>query len=51
VLGPPLAAITQLGGGLDSADGATEELQDPALVDELSRAVPEAVLGLLQSRG
>jgi uncharacterized protein len=50
VLGPALAPLTQLGGGLDSADGAAEELQDPALVDQLSREVPEAVLGLLHSR-
>lgn len=50
VLGPAMAPLAQLGGGLDSAAGAAEELQDPALVDQLSRGVPEAVLSLLNSR-
>jgi uncharacterized protein len=44
---PLLAPILRLGGGLDGAAGAADaELSDPAVVDALSRAVPDAVLAL-----
>ena len=55
-LGPALAPLLVLGGGLDpqSAGGADAEnapdLNDPALCDGLSRAVPDAVLRLLAWR-
>lgn len=50
---PALAPLLQLGGGLDGvhtpavdAEGQPLDLDDPACVDGLSRAVPEAVLRL-----
>jgi uncharacterized protein len=63
---PALAPLLLLGGGLDgvvpaSAAGAAEpagadavavaDIDDPAVCDRLSRAVPETVLGLLTRRG
>lgn len=50
VLGPALAPLLQLGGGLDGSAAQSEELEDPQLVDRLSRSVPEGVLMLLQPR-
>ena len=47
---PRVQPLLQLGGGLDGVDPAgddDEELEDPAVCDELSRAVPDAVLHLL----
>ena len=49
-LGPAMAPLLQLGGGLDGAEAPAEELADPQAFDPLSRAVPEAVLRLLQRR-
>jgi uncharacterized protein len=50
---PAVAPLLQLGGGLDGVDtpavdaeGEALDLDDPACVDRLSRAVPEAVLRL-----
>lgn len=50
---PAVAPLLQLGGGLDGvqtpaldAEGAAIDLDDPADVDRLSRAVPDAVLRL-----
>lgn len=48
VLGPALAPLLQLGGGLDGGAAQSEELEDPQVVDRLSRSVPEGVLTLLQ---
>ena len=47
---PALAPLLTLGGGLEGTPdpaAATAELDDPAVCDELSRAVPDAVLRLL----
>ena len=41
-----LQPLLTLGGGLDSHAGVPAELGDPAVCDELSRAVPDAVLAL-----
>ena len=60
-LGPALAPLLVLGGGLDpqlqqtgagdaDADVAGGDLDDPAVCDGLSRAVPDAVLRLLAWR-
>ena len=52
-LGPALAPLLLLGGGLDAQpadDAETEDLDDPAICDGLSRAVPDAVLRLLAWR-
>lgn len=47
---PALAPLLLLGGGLDGAPAnAAPDLDDPVLCDELSRAVPDAVL-LLAAR-
>ncbi len=50
---PAVAPLLQLGGGLDGvetptadAEGETVSLDDPADIDRLSRAVPDAVLRL-----
>jgi len=52
---PALAPLLQLGGGLDGVTpagvDAGADIDDPAECDRLSRAVPEAVLGLLARRG
>jgi len=45
-LGPALAPLLLLGGGLDGA-AHTPAGDDPQAIDELSRAVPDAVLRLL----
>lgn len=47
VLGPALAPLVQLGGGLDGSAAQSEELEDPDVVDRLSRSVPQGVLMLL----
>ena len=52
---PVLTPLLRLGGGLDGvvpagADAAAD-IDDPAVCDRLSRAVPEAVLGLRARRG
>lgn len=44
---PELQALLTLGGGLDSHAATEAHLDDPAVCDELSRAVPDAVLHLL----
>lgn len=49
VLGPALAPLLRLGGGLDGADAQSEELDDPVLFDPLSRALPDAVLMLFSA--
>ncbi len=52
-LGPALAPLLVLGGGLDreaSPGPADADLDDLAVCDELSRAVPDAVLRLLEHR-
>ena len=47
---PALAPLLSLGGGLDGApSGPASDLDDPVVCDELSRAVPDAVL-LLAAR-
>lgn len=54
-LGPALAPVLMLGGGLDGAAPAAggdaaeagDDLDDPVVCDQLSRAVPDAVLRLL----
>lgn len=52
---PALAPLLRLGGGLDgvmpAGPDAVADLEDPAVCDRLSRAVPEAVLGLRARRG
>lgn len=50
---PVLAPLLRLGGGLgeETPAAADPALDDPALCDALSRAVPDAVLRLLASRG
>lgn len=45
LLGPALAPLLHLGGGLDGS-GPDSSLDDPARCDELSRRVPDAVLQL-----
>ncbi|MCY7314485.1 MAG: UPF0149 family protein [Rubrivivax sp.] len=48
-LAPVVAPLVALGGGLDGApapQGQTPDLDDPAVCDELSRAVPDAVSAL-----
>lgn len=50
ILGPALAPLVQLGGGLEAGAEPSEELDDPQLCDAHSRAVPDAVLMLLQER-
>lgn len=56
-LGPALAPLVSLGGGLEGATGldpaheGAPDLDDPELCDRLSRTVPEAVLRLLAHRG
>ena len=46
--GAELAPLLQLGGGLEGIEpGPTPDLDDPAINDGLSRAVPDLVLGLL----
>ena len=46
------APLLTLGGGLDpaTADTSAQDLDDPVLCDQLSRAVPDAVLHLLDRR-
>lgn len=46
---PRVKPLLQLGGGLDGVDpaGDDEDLEDPAVCDELSRSVPDVVLHLL----
>ena len=55
---PVLAALLLLGGGLDGhtpgaaeANAEAQDLDDPAVCNTLSRAVPEAVLHLLAQHG
>ena len=51
-LGPALAPLLQLGGGLEGQGEALpseDDLDDPAVCDALSRSVPDAVLLLTQS--
>ena len=43
-----IAPLLTLGGGLDGLPSASADLDDPAICDQLSRAVPDAVLGLAQ---
>lgn len=53
-LGPALAPLLRLGGGLDGeapTHAPDAELDDPSQCDALSRAVPEAVLHLWERRG
>lgn len=58
-LGPALAPVLMLGGGLDAAPPAAggaganpgDDLDDPVVCDQLSRAVPDAVLRLLARDG
>ena len=45
---PALAPLLTLGGGLDGLPSASADLDDPIVCDQLSRAVPDAVLGLAQ---
>ena len=48
---PRLAPLLVLGGGLEGVSPAADreaDLDDPAVCDRLSRAVPEAVLQLLE---
>jgi uncharacterized protein len=49
---PEAAALLVLGGGLDGVDLPAEpaDLDDPAVCDELSRAVPDAVLHLMAAQ-
>ena len=52
-LGPALAPLLLLGGGLDGQQAGADEAQewdDPEVCDGLSRAVPDAVLRLLAQR-
>jgi hypothetical protein len=50
-LGPALEPVLRLGGGLDGDALAPDSgLDDPAVVDTLSRAVPDAVLALAARR-
>ncbi len=61
-MGPALAPLLLLGGGLEAnelahdeaegldADTMAEDLNDPSVCDSLSRAVPDAVLRLLAQR-
>ena len=46
----PLAPLLQLGGGIDGSVPPPEQLEDLAVVDQLSRNVPEGVLAVLQRR-
>jgi uncharacterized protein len=48
-----VAPLLTLGGGLDGVDlpGVDADLDDPAVCDELSRAVPDAVLHLMARTG
>ena len=49
---PEVQPLLQLGGGLEGVEAAASpDLEDPAICDELSRAVPDAVLLLLSLRG
>lgn len=51
-LGAAMASVLQLGGGLEGDDDtAASEIDDAKEIDALSRAVPDAVLLLLDSRG
>ena len=53
-LGPALAPLLLLGGGLDPQSGSAAtpgaDLDDPVVCDGLSRAVPDVVLRLLAAR-
>jgi uncharacterized protein len=52
-LGPALAPVLVLGGGLDDEpqpDDAAQDLDDPTTCDPLSRAVPDAVMRVLAKR-
>lgn len=51
-LGPALAGLVQLGGGLPGAasDAEADAIDDPEIFDPLGRAVPDAVLQLLAAR-
>lgn len=43
-----IAPLLTLGGGLDGLPSASADLDNPTVCDQLSRAVPDAVLGLTQ---
>ena len=45
-----MAPLLTLGGGLDGAPALQADLDDPAICDELSRKVPDAVLRLMADR-